>query len=359
MSCFASRPASIESLDYQFTSRYDIVEEIGIGGSGVVYKVVNEEGRIFAAKVIAKDRLRPQALLKTRQWGLNTYGLSKTKDGAVIVPTEAYILRRLNHGGTIGFVELLACESFFYLIMEFHGRSWASTLDSLPPSPPATPPWRQLDLTGCPISPTGVHLPSTITPPSFVSSSPKTSNLRAPLMRRSSSDLFDAIEVVRRFSEPAARYIFHQIVATVCDLAQVGIRHNDLKDENIVLDERLQVKLIDFGSAILWDTSKPAPLQSGRFCGTSSFASPEAFSPETPYDGEAAEVWALGVILCLLLTGSHPFARPEDARFGFLARFKVPISPLAYDCIRKCLTVDSKRRIRLHDLLNHPWILEN
>ena len=60
-------------------------------------------------------------------------------------------------------------------------------------------------------------------------------------MRRSSSDLFEAIEVVRSFNEPAARYVFHQLVATVCDLAQVGIRHNDLKDENIVIDEQLHV----------------------------------------------------------------------------------------------------------------------
>lgn len=139
------------------------------------------------------------------------------------------------------------------------------------------------------------------------------------------------------------------------------------------------MKLVDFGSCVLWDVSKPAPLQTGRellmpylsslddvvltcalprsgFYGTSTFAAPEIFL-ERPYDGSAAEVWALGVILSLLLTGAHPFANSEDARYGFLAPSKVPISPLAFDCLRRCLTVDVNRRIQLHELLQHPWIL--
>lgn len=142
------------------------------------------------------------------------------------------------------------------------------------------------------------------------------------------------------------------------------------------------MKLIDFGSCVLWDTSRPAPLQTGReseevlsyvaivtevltdrsrtdtgFFGTSTFAAPEVFA-EQPYDGEKAEIWALGVILSLLLTGGHPFSSGEDARIGFLAPLKVPVSPLAFDCIRRCLTVDVARRISLAELLSHPWILE-
>ncbi|GAA5881776.1 hypothetical protein JCM16303_006447 [Sporobolomyces ruberrimus] len=358
---FAIRP-SFDSLDVDFTSRYGILEEIGVGGSGTVYKVRrNCDQAILAAKVMAKSRIGPRALVKTLHWEQHARGLDRSKDGAIIVPTEAYVLKRLAHPGCIGFVELIACSSYYYLIMEFHGKSWQYVSEEnsvLPHSPPVTPPSRQLQIPASPSLINPVSLPSTICPPRFASP-PKTPTLpvRAPLMRRSSSDLFEAIEVVRRFNEPAARYVFHQIVATVCDLAQVGIRHNDLKDENIVLDERLQVKLIDFGSCVLWDTSRPAPLQTGRFFGTSTFAAPEVFA-EQPYDGEKAEIWALGVILSLLLTGGHPFSSGEDARIGFLAPLKVPVSPLAFDCIRRCLTVDVARRISLPELLSHPWILE-
>ncbi|GAA6016106.1 hypothetical protein JCM11491_000670 [Sporobolomyces phaffii] len=358
---FASRP-SWETLSVEFTSRYELLEEIGVGGSGAVYKARRtSDGAVVAAKIMSKSRIGPRALVKTLHWQPTT-GLSKTKDGAMVVPTEAYVLKRLNHPGCIGFVDLQACPLYYYLVMEFHGQSWQCSAEEnsvLPPSPPVTPPSRSLEIPASPCSSGFVSLPSTITPPTYALSAPPTPKLplRAPLMRRSSSDLFEAIEQVRRFNEPAARYVFHQIVATVCDLAAVGIRHNDLKDENIVLDERLHVKLIDFGSCVLWDTTKPAPLQTGRFFGTSTFAAPEVFS-ETPYDGEAAEVWAIGVILSLLLTGSHPFASPHDARIGFIAPLKVAVSPLAFDVLRRCLTVDVTRRIRLHDLLQHPWILE-
>ena len=131
--------------------------------------------------------------------------------------------------------------------MGYHGKSWQTATDDngvLPPSPPVTPPSRQLDFPDSPYSSkSNVSLPRTISPPCFVNSAPPTPKHppRAPFMRRSSSDLFEAIEQIRHFNEPAARYVFHQLIATVADLAQVGIRHNDLKDENIVLDERLHV----------------------------------------------------------------------------------------------------------------------
>ncbi|GAA5942127.1 serine/threonine-protein kinase [Sporobolomyces koalae] len=382
---FAVSPR-LDALDPRFVARYDILEEIGVGGTGSVYKVRRRsDGGTFAAKVMSKARVGPRALVKTLHWGLDTAGLTKTtKDGAVIVPTEAYVLRRLKHPGVVGFVDLLACETYFYLVMEFHGASWQAAADQsgpvLPPSPPVTPPSRQLDfpsLLPSPLEATSgsfslpaptemtnsarVSLPSTISPPSpcLVPTlpDPKVALLRAPLMRRSSSDLFEAIEHVRCFNEPAARYVFHQIVATVLDLASVGIRHSDLKDENIVLDERLHVKLVDFGSCRMWDVTKPAPPQTGRFYGTGTFAAPEIFQ-NAPYDGGMAEIWSLGVILSLLLTGAHPFASSQDARIGFLAPLRHPVSPLAFDCLRRCLTVDVSRRIKLQDLIRHPWILE-
>ncbi|GAA5950209.1 hypothetical protein JCM21900_003509 [Sporobolomyces salmonicolor] len=357
---FARPLPSIASLDPLFLLQYTPVEEIGVGGSGTVLRVTRHfDGAVLAAKLICRNRVGSQGLVKTAHWGRHARGLDVCSDGMLVVPVEAYVLRRVSHRGVVGFVDLFADETFFYLIMEYHGAPWrvASTEQHhiLPPSPPITPPGRHAHFPDSPsASPLCLPPTSSAAPlPSFVAPSP----LRAPLMRRSSSDLFECIERHRHFDEAVARFVFRQIVATVCDLARVGIMHRDLKDENVCIDESLQVKLVDFGSCVIWDVSRPAPLQTGRFYGTGTFAAPEIFT-STPYDMFAAEVWSLGVLLSLLLTGQHPFASLQDARAGRLGASKVPMPPLAADAIQRCLKVEVGARIGLEELLRHPWLTD-
>ncbi|GAA5918449.1 hypothetical protein JCM5296_004710 [Sporobolomyces johnsonii] len=361
---FARPLPSIACLDPLFLLQYTPVEEIGVGGSGTVLRVTRHcDGAVLAAKLICRNRVGSQGLIKTAHWGRHARGLDVCSDGMLVVPVEAYVLRRVSHRGVVGFVDLFADETFFYLIMEYHGATWRVASPEphhiLPPSPPITPPARHAHFPDSPsTSPLRLSPTSSAAPlPSFVAPSSPRASPRAPLMRRSSSDLFECIERHRHFDEGVARFVFRQIVATVCDLARIGIMHRDLKDENVCIDERLQVKLVDFGSCVIWDVSRPAPLQTGRFYGTGTFAAPEIFT-HTPYDMFAAEVWSLGVLLSLLLTGQHPFASLQDARTGRIGVSKVPIAPLAADAIRRCLTVDVGARIRLEELLRHPWLVE-
>jgi serine/threonine protein kinase len=62
-------------------------------------------------------------------------------------------------------------------------------------------------------------------------------------------DLFDFISDSGPVKEDLARFIFQQIVATVCQVHAAGVVHRDIKDENLLIDTRTyKVKLIDFGS---------------------------------------------------------------------------------------------------------------
>ncbi|GJN93110.1 hypothetical protein Rhopal_006155-T1 [Rhodotorula paludigena] len=365
---FAPLPTCYDTLSPLFHAQYALVEEIGVGGSGFVLKVQRRSnGEFFAAKVIAKDRVSRQTLVRTRSWGSVPPGFELDEQDALVVPAEAYVLRKMRHPGVCGFIDLFADDRFFYLILEYHGASVQASnppKPMLPPSPPISP------LSACvPLAPTasgeGSALPSPAlptfagTPASLLpAASPltPTNPPPPPMMRRTSSDLFDWVERQRHFSEGIARYIFYQLVNTACDLAQMGVLHRDWKDENVCIDERLRVKLVDFGSVVIFDPAGPAPIQyEKRFYGTCTYASPEVFGGGA-YAMLPAEVWSLGVLLHVLLTGENPFLSPADAIAGKRIQTKVVLSATAQDLLDRCLAVRLDERIQLEDMRHHPWV---
>ena len=89
------------------------------------------------------------------------------------------------------------------------------------------------------------------------------------------------------------------------------ICHRDLKIENILVSDRQRIKIIDFGFSIR--TQEDVNLK--IFCGTSAYMSPEIVR-KTEYNGFKADIWALGVVLYVLLTGRFPFkAKTEKELF--------------------------------------------
>lgn len=96
------------------------------------------------------------------------------------------------------------------------------------------------------------------TSPAPMNISPPVPALRVPspppaMMRRASCDLFECIEQHSRLPEQYAKYVFAQLIDVVGCLHYNGFVHRDLKDENIVIDDKYRVKLIDFGSTYLFD----------------------------------------------------------------------------------------------------------
>ena len=83
-----------------------------------------------------------------------------------------------------------------------------------------------------------------------------------------------------------------------------NIVHRDLKLDNILIDpsEKNRIKIIDFGFSIKATADQKLTL----FCGTPHSMDPD-ISRKKDYNGHAADVWALGVILFILLTGKLPF----------------------------------------------------
>lgn len=111
-------------------------------------------------------------------------------------------------------------------------------------------------------------------------------------------------------SEPEAKWIFRQLIYGIEYLHSRNIAHRDIKLENIIFEKSLtKVKLVDFGFATcLREQGEKIKI----FCGTPTYMAPEIVSKEhSGYAAPPADVWALGVVLYLLLSGRFPFKPPK------------------------------------------------
>mmetsp|Transcript_6599 Transcript_6599/g.12412 ORF Transcript_6599/g.12412 Transcript_6599/m.12412 type:complete len:519 (-) Transcript_6599:580-2136(-) len=108
-----------------------------------------------------------------------------------------------------------------------------------------------------------------------------------------------------RIKVSAALHIFYQAVQAICYCHSQGVYHRDLKLENMIVSINGTVQIIDFDLAEKCDPNAETE-KLKQFCGTPHIACPEIWRAE-PYYGEKADVWSLGVIFYVLLTGAYPF----------------------------------------------------
>ncbi|XP_072032968.1 testis-specific serine/threonine-protein kinase 3-like [Amphiura filiformis] len=116
-------------------------------------------------------------------------------------------------------------------------------------------------------------------------------------------DLLEYIQRKRILPNDRARYIFTQILDGLEYLHHKGIFHRDLKCENILLNVGYKIKITDFGFAREWSDAHNL---CRTFCGSAAYASPEILRG-IPYDPHVADIWSMGVILFIMVTGTMPY----------------------------------------------------
>lgn len=109
------------------------------------------------------------------------------------------------------------------------------------------------------------------------------------------------VEVVPSPAETAS--IVAKVARAVAEVHKCGILHLDIKPKNIVLDERKEPRLLDFGLSRLKNAWTENPAHQQGVSGTLEFMAPEQACGETALIGPATDVFALGGILYYLLTG--------------------------------------------------------
>lgn len=176
-------------------------------------------------------------------------------------------------------------------------------------------------------------------------------------------ELFDSIVEAGSFTEKKAALIFRKMVEVVNHCHELGVMHRDLKPENFLLTSKGpegELKLTDFGLGVFF---KPGE----RFrdlVGSPYYVAPEVLRKNYSHE---ADMWSLGVILYILLSGLPPFwGDTEDQIFKMVLKgnldFKTEpwpkLSEAAKDCVRRLLDQDVPKRATAAQILKHDWLVK-
>ncbi|XP_011819504.1 PREDICTED: MAP kinase-interacting serine/threonine-protein kinase 2 [Colobus angolensis palliatus] len=176
----------------------------------------------------------------------------------------------------------------------------------------------------------------------------------------------------RHFNELEASVVVQDVASALDFLHNKGIAHRDLKPENILCEHPNQCR----------EAPADAPLHRPQ-CGSAEYMAPEvveAFSEEASIYDKRCDLWSLGVILYILLSGYPPFvgrcgsdcgwdrgeACPacqnmlfesiQEGKYEFPDKDWAHISCAAKDLISKLLVRDAKQRLSAAQVLQHPWV---
>jgi len=121
-------------------------------------------------------------------------------------------------------------------------------------------------------------------------------------------ELFDRIVQKERLQEEEVAEVVRQCLLAVSYMHRQGLVHRDVKLENLVFLEKggQDLKLIDFGYATRWDGSSKMTQR----CGTMQYAAPEMLAGGHT---EKCDLWSVGVVAYMLLTGKHLYSGGDEA----------------------------------------------
>lgn len=173
-------------------------------------------------------------------------------------------------------------------------------------------------------------------------------------------ELYEQIVEKGSFTEDDAAAVLYQVLSATAYLHENGIAHRDLKPENILLSNQASntVKIADFG--LSKDFTGDSVMST--CCGSPSYVAPEIL--EQGEYSNACDIWSIGVILYVLLSGYLPFYGNTQeelfdkiltASFSFNNKCWDDVSEQAKDLVSRMLTLKPEDRPSAEECLKHPW----
>lgn len=170
-------------------------------------------------------------------------------------------------------------------------------------------------------------------------------------------------ELLRRagpITEPAARVLIGDLLGGLGYLHRHGMAHRDVKPGNLLITEEGVLKLADMGSVQYVSECPP------RHRITILYSAPEALREDC--NPRLADIWSVGCSAVEALSLQIPhFGRVPVASSEYLTfvqkctsppTLPSSLSPMAASFAKACVQVEPERRVRVHALQQHPFVLD-
>ena len=170
------------------------------------------------------------------------------------------------------------------------------------------------------------------------------------------------------FSETLLCYIASQVLNAILYLKQNKIIHMDIKVQNILIDDYLNVKLADFSVSLNYKFCKNTINLPNN--GTTHYKSPEVLEEREidVKDASKIDIFSFGIVLYHLGLGNYPYDMKDlkddkeilkNIKEKELTFEKSNNSEMFKSFIKKCLEKDIKKRYNIEEALRDPWVLGN
>ncbi|KAJ9469229.1 CBL-interacting protein kinase 33 [Diplonema papillatum] len=178
-------------------------------------------------------------------------------------------------------------------------------------------------------------------------------------------DLCDHIMTEGKLDEKTAKRYLRNLCEGLLACHRAGVAHRDIKPENCLISRAGALKVADFGLS-RFHRSGSEGLAEEEYAtdsvGTLSYAAPEVL--DGPYNAFLADLWSVGVVVFVMLTGKFPFGSKgytdaqiqEDIRAGKINRFPSSLSTESKALITELIVVDPLKRLDLDGVLRHQWM---
>ena len=177
--------------------------------------------------------------------------------------------------------------------------------------------------------------------------------------------LVSRISRMKKYDEADAATLVHKMLSAVLYIHQHGVIHRDIKLDNFIYTNNspeAELKMIDFGFAYEVEDGRESMFEQ---IGTPSYMAPELWSDyETEYNS-SVDMWAIGVVTFMLLSGRRPFHSSDPREKARIIREEpvkfdghdwAHISHDAKDFIKKLLSKSPSKRASASQALKLPWI---